>query len=80
MFHATLGNRKLTEDVLLTTFCLVEQTLNARPLKAVSSDPNDFDALCPNHFLLGRLSSCLPPINPAFNDFDHRKRLARLSF
>ena len=39
VFYAILGNRKLTEDVLLTTFCLVEQTLNARPLTPVSSDP-----------------------------------------
>ena len=77
VFYAILGNRKLTEDVLLTTFCLVEQTLNARPLTPVSSDPNEFDALCPNYFLLGRPSSSLPSINPAVNDFDHRKRFAR---
>ena len=36
---AILDNRSLTEYVLSTTMCLVEQTLNARPLTAVSDDP-----------------------------------------
>ena len=74
---SNLGIRKLTEDVLLTTFCQVEQTHNARPLTPVSSDRNDFEALCPNHILLGRPSSSLPSINPAVNDFHHRKRFTR---
>ena len=29
---AVLGNRSVTEDVLSTTMCIVEQTLNARSL------------------------------------------------
>ena len=39
--YAVLGNRSITEDVFSTTICLVEQTLNARPLTQVSSDVND---------------------------------------
>ena len=34
--------------------CLEEQTLNARPLTAVSDDPEDLTALTPNNFLLGQ--------------------------
>ena len=49
---AILDNRSLTDEVLSTTMCLVEQTLNARPLTAVSDDPEDLTALTPNHFLL----------------------------
>ncbi|XP_075258504.1 uncharacterized protein LOC142350541 [Convolutriloba macropyga] len=30
--YAILGNRRLTDEILLTTFCLVEQSLNNRPL------------------------------------------------
>ena len=51
--YAVLGNRSLTEDVLSSTMCLVEQTLNARPLTPVSSDATDLEAITPNHFLLG---------------------------
>ena len=51
---AILDNRSLTNEVLSTTMCLVEQTLNARPLTAVSDDPEDLTALTANNFLLGR--------------------------
>ena len=51
---AILGNRSLTLPVLKTTVCLFEQTLNARPLTPVSGDPEDLEALTPNHFLLRR--------------------------
>ena len=45
--YAVLGNRSVTEDVLSTTMCLVEQTLNARPLTQVSSDATDLEAITP---------------------------------
>ena len=51
---ANLDSSSLTEEVLSTTMCLVEQTLNARPLTAVSDDPEDLTALTPNQFLIGR--------------------------
>ena len=57
---AILDNRGLTDEVLSTTMCLVEQTLNARPLTAVSDDPEDLTALTPNHFLPGRESASAP--------------------
>ena len=40
--------------------CLVEQTLNARPLTSVSDDPDDLEALRQNHFLLGRANLATP--------------------
>ena len=52
---AVLDGGSLTDDVLITTMCLVEQTLNARPLKCVSDDPDDFEALTANHILLEEL-------------------------
>ena len=57
---AIVGNRSVTEDVLSTTMCIVEQTLNARPLTPVSSDVNDLEALIANQFLLGKRNVCLP--------------------
>ena len=56
---AILDSRSLTDEVFSTT-CLVEQTLNARPLTAVSDDPEDLTALAPNHFLLGRENASAP--------------------
>ena len=50
--YTVLGNKSVTEDVLSTTMCIVEQTLNARPLTPVCSDVNELEALTPNHFLL----------------------------
>ena len=71
-----LGNRSVTEDVLSTTMCIVEQTFNARPLTPVSSDVNDLEALTPNHFLLGNRNACLPylPCAEEFNDYLFRQR------
>ena len=74
-FYATLGNRRLTDEILTTVFCLVEQSLNARPLVPTSTDATDLDALTPNHFLLGTARSSLP--SHSNYDFDHRKRYAR---
>ena len=71
--YAVLGNRSVTEDVLSTTMCIVEQTLNARPLTPVSSDVNDLQALTPNHFLLGNRNVCLPYLPCAEEIVDHRK-------
>ena len=51
---AILDNRSITDEVLGTTTCLVEQTINARPLRAVSDDLEDLTALTPNPFLLGQ--------------------------
>ena len=61
VFYAVLGNRRLTADeILMTTFCLVVQCLNARPIAPASTDPTDLDALTPNQFLLGTATSTLP--------------------
>ena len=67
---AILDNRSLTDEVLSTTMCLVEQTLNARPLTAVSDDPEDLTALTPNHFLLGRENASAPfmPSSERYHD------------
>ena len=50
--YSILSSRGLTLEVLTTTMCLVEQTMNGRPLTSVSHDPDDLEAITPNHFLL----------------------------
>ena len=51
---AILEARSLPGEILNTTTCLVELTLNPRTLTTVSDDTNNLEALTPNQFLLGR--------------------------
>ena len=53
VLYAILGKRRLTDEVLHTNLCLVENDFNSRPLTPVSADPCNLNALTPNHFLLG---------------------------
>ena len=71
--HAVLETRSVTEDVLSITTCVVERTLNARPLIPVSSDVNDLEAFNTNNFLLGNRNVCLLYLPCAEEFFDHRK-------
>ena len=72
---AILDNQRVTDEVLSTTMCLVEQALNAIPLTAVSDDPEDLTTLTPNHSLLGRKSLSAP-----FMPFIERYHDLRKSF
>ena len=75
---AIVGNRTLTDAVLSTTMCLVEQILNSRPLTSVSDDPEDLEALSPNHFLLGRANPATPFI-PDAQRYTDLRRVIRVS-
>ena len=57
VFYTILGSGKLTDEILNTTMCLVEGSLNARPLTPVSDDPDSLEALTPNHFRSARSNS-----------------------
>ena len=73
-----VGNRTLTDDVLSTTMCLVEQILNSRPLTSVSDDPEHLEALTPNHILLGGASPATPFI-PNAQRYRDLRRVFRVS-
>ena len=72
---AILEGRSLTDEILSTTLCLVEQTLNARPLTPVSDDPNDLEALTSNHLLLGRSNIAILCLTSAECYTDLRRNL-----
>ena len=52
--EAILKGQVLDDERLDTVFCEVESIVNGRPLTPVSDDPNDLEALTPNHLLLLR--------------------------
>ena len=75
VLYSILGTRRLTDEVLHTTFCLVENALNSRPLTPVSADLR-LERYNANQFLLGENSTGIPSV-VGENEFDHRKRYAR---
>ena len=76
VLYTILGTRRLLDEVLHTTFCLVDNALNSRPLTPVSADPCDLNAITPNHFLLGEHSTGIPSV-VGNDEFGYRKRYAR---
>lgn len=55
-----VGDRKLSYEELYTTLTQIEAVLNSRPLAPSSDDPNDYTAITPAHFLIGRELQSVP--------------------
>ena len=72
------NTRRLDDESLLTLFCEIEYILNNKPLIELSSNPDDFEALTPNHLLLSRLGACLPPCSYDEKDSSHKRQWRRV--
>ncbi|XP_074641172.1 uncharacterized protein LOC141898924 [Tubulanus polymorphus] len=57
---SVLRGRSFFENVLRTTLIEVEAVVNSRPLTYISSKPQDYTPLTPNHFLHGGATSITP--------------------
>ncbi|CAG7832898.1 unnamed protein product [Allacma fusca] len=64
----TLKELHPKEETLRTLLCEAENIVNSRPITHVSVDPNDMEALTPNHFLIHTSSST--PTPGEFSDTD----------
>lgn len=71
---------RLHDEELLTLMCEVESILNARPLTAISNDPDDMEALTPNHILLYRSEVTFPPGLFSSDDLYVRKRWRQVQY
>lgn len=61
VLNSVLRTQNLDEECLYTVFCEVEAIINSRPITKASTDPNDLEALTPNHLLLLKSKPALPP-------------------
>ncbi|XP_043218397.1 uncharacterized protein LOC122391182 [Amphibalanus amphitrite] len=72
---AMLGDRVVDDETLQTVVTDVEALLNGRPLTHVSTDPDVYQPLTPNYFLIGRASPQLSPGVFTDSDMCSRRRL-----
>ena len=61
ILNPLIKEQRMDEEGLSTLLCTVEDIINGRPLTVVSDDPNDLNALTPNHLLLPGTPYQLPP-------------------
>lgn len=71
---------KMTDEALQTLLCEIENILNNRPLTALSQDPQDLDALTPNHLLLLNNGVKFPPGLFSHDDVYARKRWKQVQY
>ena len=77
---AVCREQRLTDESLHTFMCEVEFIINSRPLTKSSDDPNDLEALTPNHLLLMKSNSTLPPGVFCKSDVYSRKRWRQVQY
>ena len=61
LMYNLVQHQILTDESLATLMCIIESIINSRPITKLSDDPNDAQPLTPNHLLLLRANSHLPP-------------------
>jgi hypothetical protein len=77
---ALLNQQTLDDEGLVTLMCEVESIINSRPLTKVSDDPEDLEALTPNHLLLLSSGSSLPPGIFTKEDLYTRRRWRQVQY
>ena len=74
VLYAILHNSdRLSDDVLATVFCDVENIINSRPITKCSDDIGDNEPLTPNHLLVLKGNYSFPWTNPRDGNLYQRK-------
>lgn len=78
--NSVIREQILDDDGFHTLMCEIEMILNDRPITMNSDDPNDLEALTPNHLLLIKRKPNLPP--GVFNKTDNycRRRWRQIQY
>lgn len=61
VLNSVLQQQTVDDEGLQTVMCEVEAIINSRPITHSSDDPNDVEALTPNHLLLMKTQPNIPP-------------------
>ena len=72
--YGLIQSYTLTDPQLLTVLTEVESIINSRPLTHLSEDINDYEALTPNHILLGRHRNWASIADTSEADISSRKQ------
>lgn len=70
----------LNDEALNTVLCEVEAILNDRPITPSTDDPNDLEALTPNHLLQLKANPLLPPGLFKREDLYTRRRWRQIQY
>lgn len=70
----SIGAHTLTFEEMATLFCRIEVCLNSRPIAPFFNNLDDYQALAPDHFLIG--TSLIAPAEPSVLDANEH-RLSR---
>ena len=74
VMYGLIQSYTLTDPQLLTVLTEVESIINSRPLTHLSEDINDYEALTPNHILLGRHRNWASIADTSEADISSRKQ------
>lgn len=80
VLYSVLREQQMDDESLHTIMCEIEAILNDRPITRVSDDPNDLEALTPNHLLLLKRKPSLPPGIFKEEDLYARKRWRQVQY
>lgn len=80
MLNFIVKQQMINEEGLHTLLCEVEAIINSRPITRVSNDSNNLEALTPNHLLLMKAKTSLPPGLFERNDIYSRRRWCQVQY
>lgn len=80
VLSSLLKQQLLDDEGLQTLLCEVESIINDRPITTTSNDPNDLEALTPNHLLVMRTQPNIPPGVFSKDDLYARRRWRQIQY